>query len=251
MAQTSLLDPLAPERLGGPAPDMISVDDALERIVRSFQPLDEHERVPIVEALGRVLVEDVPADIDVPPFDNTAMDGYAVRAADVTSATPERPAALRVVGQVAAGSVAERPVRAGEAYRILTGAPLPPGADAIVPYEYTDGAGFGGWSAQAGERVSEEREVHVFRPVAPGDNVRYQAEDQKRGEVIIRAGTLVRPAEVGGLAGLGRTQVWVYRRPRVAVLSTGDEVTPVDQPLPPGHIRDVNSFSLAALIRHY
>jgi molybdopterin molybdotransferase len=251
MAQTNVVDPLAPERLGGRTPDMISVDEALERIVQSFQPLGEHDRVPILEALGRVLVEDVPADMDVPPFDNTAMDGYAVRAEDVASASPDQPVTLRVVGQVAAGGVAEGPVGAGEAYRILTGAALPPGVDAIVPYEYTDGTGFGGWSAAAASQVADERAVRVFRPVGHGDNVRYRGEDQRRGEVILRAGTLVRPAEVGGLAGLARTQVWVYRRPRVAVLSTGDEVTPVDQPLAPGHIRDVNSYSLAALIRHY
>ena len=252
MTQAPVLDPLAPERLGGRAPDMISVDEAVERIVAAFQPLSDHERVPIADALGRVLVEDVPADIDVPPFDNTAMDGYAVRAADVAGAAPEQPVTLRIVDQIAAGGVPQHPVGPGEAARILTGAPMPSGADAVVPYEYTDGTGFGGWSAGQGARAAaDERQVRVFRAVAPTDNVRYRAEDQKRGEVILRSGTLVRPAEVGGLAGLGRTQVWVYRRPRVAVLSTGDEVTPIDQPLQPGRIRDVNSYSLAALIRHY
>src|SRR5205085_3166042 len=147
---------------------------------------------------------------------------------------------LTVVGEVAAGSLAIAAIAAGEAYRVLTGASLPPAADAIVPYEYTDGTGFGGWSAQAHGQVATERSVRVFRPVAPGDNVRYRGEDQKKGEVILRAGTAVRPAEVAGLAGLARTHVWVYRRPRVAIVSTGDEVTPIDQPLPPGHIRDVN-----------
>jgi molybdopterin molybdotransferase len=252
MAEPRVLDPLAPQRLGGQAPDLLAVDEALERITAAFAPLEEYERVPILDALGRVLVEDVPADIDIPPFDNTAMDGYAVRAEDVASATPERPVALRVVGQIAAGAGAPRPLGHGEAYRILTGAPLPPGADAVVPYEYTDGHGFGGWSAGAGEVAgAQEREVRVFRAVARGDNVRYAGEDQRKGEVMLRAGTVVRPAEVGALASLGRSLVWVYRRPRVAVLSTGDEVVPIDRPLGPGQIRDANSHALAALIRHY
>jgi molybdopterin molybdotransferase len=252
MSTTALPSPLSPERLGGRAPDLITVDDALARITAAFAPLEDYERVPLLDALGRVLVEDVPADIDVPPFDNTAMDGYAVRAEDVVPASEARPVTLRVLGEVAAGAVAPRPVGKGEAYRILTGAPLPPGADSVVPYESTDGRGFGGWIGPAGAHAAaEEREVRVFRPVERGDNVRYAGEDQRKGEVVVRAGSLVRPAEVGVLASLGRTQVWVYRRPKVAVLSTGDEVVDVDQPLRPGQIRDANSYSLAALVRHY
>ncbi|HVG97801.1 MAG TPA: gephyrin-like molybdotransferase Glp [Chloroflexota bacterium] len=249
----TLAGPLAAERLGGRPPDMLTVDDAFERVLAAFAPLEEHERVSILDALGRVIVEDVPADIDVPPFDNSAMDGYAVRGADVARATAERPATLRLLGEVAAGQVAARPVGPGEGYRILTGAPLPPGADTVVPYEYTDGKGFGGWRAgagAAGESVAE-REVRVFRAVEAADNTRRAGEDQRRGEVVLRAGTLVRPAEVGVLASLGRTRVWVHRRPRIAVLSTGDEVVPVDQPLGPGQIRNANSWSLLALIRHY
>ena len=246
------LSPLAPERLGGRSPDMISVDQALERVTAAFAPLGEYERVPLLDALGRVLVEDAPADVNLPPFDNSAMDGYAVRAADVAMAAEARPVALRVIGEVAAGRVAERPAQRGEAYRILTGAPLPPGADAVVPYEYTDGAGFGGWSGNAGARLAaQETQVRVFRAVEPGENVRYAGEDQRKGEVVLRAGAVVRPAEVGVLASLGRTAVWVHRRPRVAVLSTGDEVVPIDQPLSPGKIRNANGYALAALVRHY
>jgi molybdopterin molybdotransferase len=248
----TLADPLAPERLGGRPPDMVTVDDAIERITAAFAPLEEHERVPLLDALGRVLVEDVPADIDVPRYDNTAMDGYAVRAADVAMATAERPVTLRVLGEIAPGRVEGRPAGPGEAFRILTGAPLPPGADAVVPYEYTDGRGFGGWTGQTGATLAEaERQVRVFRPVEGGENVRFVGEDQRRGEVVLRAGAVVRPAEVGVLASLGRTRVWVFRRPRVAVLSTGDEVVPVDQPLGPGQIRNANTWSLMALIRHY
>ncbi|MGH2351622.1 MAG: molybdopterin molybdotransferase MoeA [Chloroflexota bacterium] len=252
MSTPKVLSPLAPERLGGRAPDMIAVDEAMARVVATFSPLGEYERVPLLEALGRVLVEDVPADMNIPPFDNTAMDGYAVRAEEVATATDRKPAVLRVLGEVAAGRVAAQPVGRGETYRILTGAPLPPGADTVVPYENTDGRGFGGWTGVAGsELAAQEREVRVFRAVERGDNVRYAGEDQKQGEVVVRASSVVRPAEVGVLASLGRTQVWVYRRPRVAVLSTGDEVVPVDQPLQLGQIRNANSWSLMALIRHY
>lgn len=255
--EAGLLPPLAPERLGGRAPDMITVDEAVARVVDAFAPFGEHERVPLLEALGRVLVEDVAADIDIPPFDNSAMDGYAVRSADVASATRERPVTLDVLGEIAAGHGAGGPgsaraLGAGEAYRILTGAPIPPGADAIVPYEDTDGQGFGGWTGRRGSDVAAaEREVRVYRPVERGDNARYAGDDQKQGTVVLRAGTVVRPAEVGVLAALGRTRAWVYRRPRVAVLSTGDEVVPVDQPLRSGQIRNANSWSLLALIQHY
>ncbi|HEX2326125.1 MAG TPA: gephyrin-like molybdotransferase Glp, partial [Chloroflexota bacterium] len=242
--------PLDPQRLGGPSPDMLSVEDAIARIAGAFSPLPEHQRVPLLDALGRVLVEDIPADVDLPGFDNTAMDGYAVRAADVAGASDEHPVALRVVGAVAAGHLAPGPAAPGETYRILTGAPLPPGTDAIVPYEYTSGRGFGGWT---GARVTpeEEGEVRVFRPVAPGENVRNRGEDQRRGAVVLRAGAVVRPAEVGVLASLGRTEVWVPRRPRLAILSTGDEIVPVDQTPGPGQVRNANSWSLMALVQHF
>src|SRR5688500_1705748 len=144
--------PLAVERLGGPAPNWLSVDEAMERIVASFAPLDHHERVPLSDALGRALVEDVPADMDVPPFTNVAVDGYAVRAEDTVAATTARPVTLRVIGRARAegalaGAHAQRVVGQGEAYRVFTGTVLSPGTDAVVPYELTDGTGFGGWQA--------------------------------------------------------------------------------------------------------
>ncbi len=247
-----LAPPLSVERLGGPAPDRISVDDALERIAGAFAPLGEHERVPAIEAIGRVLVEDVPADMDIPPFTNCAVDGYAVAAADVAMAAGDHAVQLRVLGEVAAGEVPPRAATRGETYRVLTGAPLPDGTDGIVPYEDTDGAGFGGWQRASAAPVAEaERSVRVFRGVGPGDNVRYVGEDQRKGEIILRAGTPLRPAEIGALASLGRTEVWVHRRPRVGILSTGDELTPPAEPLTPGHIRDANSQSLAAYVRHH
>ena len=250
----TLAGPLAAERLGGARRTCSRWTTRIERVLAAFAPLEEHERVSILDALGRVIVEDVPADIDIPPFDNYG-DGRLRRAGGGRGpgdggAPGDAPP---VLGEVAAGQVASRPIGPGEGYRILTGAPLPPGADTIVPYEYTDGQGFGGWRAGGGRggRPWPSARYASSGRWRTADNTRHAGEDQRRGEVVLRAGTLVRPAEVGVLASLGRTRVWVHRRPRVAVLSTGDEVVPVDQPLGPGQIRNANSWSLLALIRHY
>src|SRR5687768_10694684 len=199
-------------RIAGPAPDMITVDAAIERILQSFKPLPNAERVALLDALGRVLVEDVPADIDLPPFDTTAMDGYAVRAADVGGASKDSPVTLAVIGQIAAGSLAERPLGPGQAYRILTGAPMPPGADSVVPYEETDGKGFGGWSGEQGaHEAAAERDVRVFAALEHGENVRFKGEVQRAGAIVVRAGSLIRPGEVAVLATFGKPEVWVYR----------------------------------------
>lgn len=240
------------DRIAGAAPDLLTVDAAVERILERFRPLVDHERVPLDAALGRVMVEDVPADIDLPPFDTTAMDGYALRAEDVAGASREVPTALDVVGQIAAGASSERPLGAGQAYRILTGAPMPPGADTVVPYEETDGRGFGGWSGEAGARdAASERDVRVFLPVERGENVRYRGEVQRTGEIVVRAGSVIRPGDIAVLATFGKADLWVYRRPRVAILSIGDELVPASERPGPGLIRDGNAPALAALARQY
>jgi molybdopterin molybdotransferase len=212
---------------------LLSVDEALAAILEKI-PVLEPEEVFLDEALGRVLAEDIYADIDVPPFDNSAMDGYAVIAADTAQATPERPVVLRVVADLPAGYLPQTPVRHGEAVRIMTGAPMPPGADAIVRVEDT----------ARGEGV-----VLVYAPTRPGRDVRRAGEDVRAGERILPRGTYVRPAEVGMLAMLGRRRVRVIRRPRVAVLTTGDELVDVDEPLTPGKIRNINLYSLIAQVR--
>ncbi|HWP28561.1 MAG TPA: gephyrin-like molybdotransferase Glp, partial [Chloroflexota bacterium] len=212
---------------------LLSVDEALAAILEKI-PVLEPEEVFLDEALGRVLAEDIYADIDVPPFDNSAMDGYAVIAADTAPATPERPVVLRVVADLPAGYLPQTPVRHGEAVRIMTGAPMPPGADAIVRVEDT----------ARGEGV-----VLVYAPTRPGRDVRRAGEDVRAGERILPRGTYVRPAEVGMLAMLGRRRVRVIRRPRVAVLTTGDELVDVDEPLTPGKIRNINLYSLIAQVR--
>jgi molybdopterin molybdotransferase len=222
---------------------LISVDEALVEILAHVQPL-ESEQVPVLDALGRVLAEDIYSDIDVPPFDNSAMDGYAVRSADVAGATPESPVRLVVVGSVAAGYVAGMQVETGMTLRIMTGAPMPSGADAVVPYEETSDF----------DRPKEERlavpagEILVRGAVAVHDHVRPAGEDIRRGEQVMARGRLIRPQEIGVLASLGFETVSVHRRPRVAILATGDELLEIHEPLEPGKIRNSNEYTNSALV---
>ncbi len=214
---------------------MLSVEEARDRILAHFQPLDP-ETLPILDALNRVLAEDVHSDMDIPPLTNTAMDGYAVRVDDVADASPERPARLKVVADLAAGYVLEQPLQPGTAVRIMTGAPIPPGAEAVVPFENVE---------------IEGDEVLIFKPYAMWKNIRHAGEDVKRGQLVLPKGKVLRPQEIGMLAALGRATVQVHRRPRVAVLSTGDEVIDVTDPWQPGKIRDANGYSVSALILKY
>jgi molybdopterin molybdotransferase len=214
---------------------MLSVEEALSRVLSAFRPL-EPERIPLMEALGRVLAEDVYADVNIPPHDNTAMDGYALLAADTTGASREAPARLRVIENLAAGYVTETRVRAGTAIRIMTGAPIPSGADAVIRFERTE---------QQGEWVS------VLGEVSAGQNIRVAGEDVRKGDLILSKGTCIRPQEIGVLASLGVQTVMVIRRPRVAILATGDEVVEIDAPLAPGKIRNANSYSNAAQVLRY
>ncbi len=211
---------------------MLSIEQALEQVLNAFHPL-EAERVDIVEALDRVLAEDIHADIDIPPHSNSSMDGYAVLANDTAGASTETPARLRVVGELAAGYVSETQVSPGAAIRIMTGAPIPPGADAVVKVEDTKADG--DW-------------VEIFAPALPGQYIRPAGEDVRQGELVLPQGSVVRPQEIGMLATLGQKDISVIRRPRVAILATGDEVVEIDTPLGPGKIRNANSYSNAAQV---
>ena len=207
----------------------MSADDALSRILAAVPTLPTVE-VALLDALGLVLAEDVRADLDVPPFRNSAMDGYAVRGDDVASA----PVKLRVVGQIAAGTFPDRSIAQGEAMRIMTGGPLPDGADTVVRVEDTDNA----------------NDVVTIAAVTPkGMSVRAAGEDLRKGERILTKATVLRPAEIGLLASLGRARIRVTKRSRVAVFSTGDEIVDAGAALAPGQIRDSNRYSLAAAIR--
>lgn len=207
---------------------MITVEEALERILPRVSSLGD-ERVELSRALHRVLAETVVAGRDIPPWPNSSMDGYALRAADTAGAGPTAPVRLAVAGRVAAGHVAERPLGPGEAYRISTGAPLPDGADAVIPQE---------------EVTADGRSVLVSRPVAPGEFVRPRGEDMRAGEAVLEPGRVIGPAELGLLATLGRLQVRVVKRPRVAILSTGDEVADLGDVIGPGQIPNSNTYSL-------
>ena len=211
---------------------MLSVEEALARVLSHFHVL-EPERVPILDALQRVLAEDVHADVDIPPHANTAMDGYAVLAADTAGASRQNPKHLHIIADLAAGYVADKAVTPGTAIRIMTGAPIPAGADAVVRFEDT---------RQEGEWV----EIYVTVPV--GQNIRAAGEDVRQGTLVLSRGVRIRPQEVGMLATVGRKDVLVTRRPRVGILATGDEVVEIDAPLGPGKIRNSNSYSNAAQV---
>ena len=228
-----------------PVTSMISVEEARERILSFFSRLEPETR-PVLDALGQVLAADVVAPFDIPPLDNTAMDGYAVRAADTTGATEDGPRELRVIGDLAAGYVSESAVGPGEAVRIMTGAPMPRGADAVVPFEETDEP-----LREVNERPQKGGTVRVLKAANVAANIRFRAEDVRAGNVVIPAGRVVRASEVGVLASMGVSDVTVYRRPVVAILSTGDEITEPGQPLLPGRIYDANAYSVAALVRKY
>ncbi|HLF03235.1 MAG TPA: gephyrin-like molybdotransferase Glp [Anaerolineales bacterium] len=218
---------------------MLSVAEALARVLSHFQPL-EKETVPCESAVGRVLAESVRATLDLPPFPNSSMDGYAVRAADVRLATQDSPVMLAVVGDIPAGRLPTLQVEPGAAARIMTGAPMPAGADAVVPVEATG-------LSRTGMDTPLPRNVQVHQSVPAGAYVRPAGEDVRAGEVVLVAGKVVRAYEVGVLAAFGLAQLDVIRRPRVAILSTGDELVAIDQSPGPGQIRDSNTYSLAAL----
>ncbi|OPY90398.1 MAG: Molybdopterin molybdenumtransferase [Syntrophus sp. PtaU1.Bin208] len=211
---------------------MIQVEDALNVILKETFPLGT-EKVAILDALGRVLGESVFAGRLIPPRDNSAMDGYAVHEADTKGATPSHPVVLDVIEDIPAGSIPRQAVGIGQAARIMTGAPVPEGADAVIKVEETRHSG---------------RRVELTTSVKKGENIRRAGEDVREGEEVISAGTVVRPAEVGMMAALGKSFVSVYQRPVVAVIATGDELADIDDPVSSWKIVNSNAYSLTAQI---
>ncbi len=220
--------------------EYLTVEEALTAVLSTISILPA-EQVPLLDALGRVLAQPVVAQDSLPPFANSSMDGYAFIAADLVGASQQNPVTLRVVGDVAAGAMPTVVLTLGTAVRIMTGAPLPPGADAVVPVEDTDEA----WREK--ERPLPTR-IQIYRSVQSGDYVRHPGEDIEAGQTILTPGHILRPQEVGVLASLGVAKVSVIRRPKVAILATGDELLAVDQPLQPGKIRNSNGYTQAAQI---
>ncbi|MGC8633526.1 MAG: gephyrin-like molybdotransferase Glp [Candidatus Limnocylindrales bacterium] len=218
---------------------LLGVEEALDRVLRAVQPLPP-ETVTIEEAAGLVLAAPVVAGTSLPPWDNSAMDGYAVRWRDVAAASPATPTELRVVGESAAGHVPEPAGEPGTALRITTGAMVPVGADAVVPVEATD-------TPPGVVRLPVR--VQVRAPVAPGANIRRAGEDVREGALVLEAGRVLGPAAIALAAACGNARLLVHRRPRVGVLATGDELTPPGTALPPAHIYDSSTLSLLAQAR--
>src|SRR5579863_456953 len=211
---------------------MISVEEARERILKEIVPLT-HESVGLTEALGRVLYQPVASGSDHPPWNTSAMDGYAVRLDDTIGASEKHPVRLPVVAEIPAGTMPQKPLEMGEAARIMTGAPMPVGADAVVKIE---------------ETRRRDGEVDLFCPGDP-QFVRKKGEAIEKGATLLVQGTLLRPPEIALLAAVGRFYVSVYRRPAVSILSTGDELVEIDQPRGPQHIFNSNGHGLAAQVR--
>ena len=222
---------------------MISVEEALSKILDFIEVLDKEEK-PLLDCLGQVLAEDAYAPFDIPPQDNSAMDGYAVQAKSIVGANREHPKVLRVVGEIAAGCVTELKVEPGTAVRIMTGAFVPEGADVVVPFEYTD-------EVDRKQRSASRDEIGICVSLPEVSNIRRRGESIAKGELVVKKGTLLRPSEIGVLASLGKAIVPVIRRPVIGILATGNELIEVNQLLLPGKIYNSNSYSLAAQVIKY
>ena len=222
---------------------MLSVEEALERILAHFHVLESEER-PLLDALGQVLAEDATARHDIPPLDNSAMDGYAIQAASVVGASENSPVMLKVVGAVAAGQLPSDTVGPGTTVRIMTGAPIPPGADSVVPFEETD-------EVERRDSGDSLDQIGVKIPIRLGADIRPAGQDVRRGDTVLTKETTLRPAEIGVLASLGLENVTVVRRPVVAILATGNELLEAGADYAEGKIYDSNSYSIAAGVLRY
>ena len=221
---------------------LLNVDAALANILSEVKVLPP-ESVSLSDAYDRVIADDIASPINLPPFDNSAMDGYAICHQDSSGASPDNPVALSVAMDIPAGRAPQAALTPGTAARIMTGAPTPSGATAVIPVEDTDD----NWNR--GEGAPPPASVKIFTCAQHGQNIRLAGENIAQGETIMPAGTLIRPAELGMLAAIGCAQVSVIRKPKVVILSSGDELVDVYQPLEAGKIRDTNSYTLAGLIR--
>jgi molybdopterin molybdotransferase len=221
---------------------LIGVEEALKTILETLSPV-ESELIPLANAFGRVLAEPVLSDVNVPPFTNSAMDGYAVVAASSRGAAAASPVRLTVIENIPAGQASDIEITSDTCARIMTGAPIPRGADAVVRFEET--------SEHRPAAGLADNEVLLYRAVSSGDNVRLAGEDIRANQTVLESGHRLRPQDVGVLAAIGRASIPVYRRPRVAILATGDELVALDQPVGPGQIRNSNEFVQGAMVEKY
>ncbi len=215
--------------------ELITVDKALDLLLQ-YAPFKRPSLIslPLGESYGSILSGDIVSPEDLPSFSRTTVDGFAVNAADTFGATEGMPAYLNIKAEIKMGEQPDVVIKKGEAAGISTGGMLPKGADAALMFEHT--------------QQVDENMIEVMKPVSPGENIIRAGEDAKRGETILRRGRRLRPQDIGALAGLGITTVRVYKRPKVSIISTGDEIVPIDQPVKPGQVRDINSYTLSGMI---
>ncbi len=216
---------------------LISHEKAIELIDGATKPVENTERVTILEAQGRVLAEDIVSQVDIPPFDRAAMDGYAVIAEDTIGATDYEPVTLEVIDTIHAGEKPRMRVSRGKCIRIATGAMMPPGADAVVMVEHT--------------KEIDENTVEIYKPVYKSLNVTRAGADIKKDQTILKKGDYLTPAKIGVLAAIGKVDVLVYKKPLAVVIPTGNEVVPPGEPLEEGKIHDINSYTLSAIIKQH
>ena len=215
--------------------ELISVERALELLLKSAHFKTPAEtNLPLEDALGMVLSRDSISPEDLPGFIRSTVDGFAVNSSDTFGATETLPSYVSVTAEISMGEEPDCTIAKGTAAKIATGGMLPRGTDAVVMFEHT--------------QQVDNKMIEVLKPVAPGENVIQAGEDARRGEHVLKAGHRLRPQDIGALAGLGITDMWVYERPRVSIISTGDEIVPADQPLKPGQVRDINSYTLSGLL---
>lgn len=212
---------------------MISVDDALKMVLETAHALPPRS-ISIIKSVGFVIDENIVSDENVPSFDNSAMDGYAVRSADVQNATQESPVILQVIDVLQAGKVSQKKVDEGQTIQIMTGAPIPAGSDSVVMVEQTE--------------KTKDGHVKVFSPVHMNENCRYAGDDIRAGQTVFEKGRLIKPYDIGVLASIGKSTLRIIPKPKIAILSTGDELAGIDEPLPPGKIRSSTNFTLRARI---
>lgn len=213
---------------------LISFNEALEILLSHAKPIDERELVNIEEVIGRVLAEDIIAPIDVPHFDRSAMDGYAVIAEDTYGASLHNPVTLTLSGSVMTGEIPEGGVKKGKCFKVATGAMIPNGADSVVILEDTEIMG---------------DKIIVYKPIFPGANITKKGGDIEKGSLVIRKGTVLTPSKIGVLASLGIREINVFRKPEVVLIPTGNEIVPLDEPIQKGKVYNINSYTLSALIK--